>query len=171
MFNNVLSKILLTVCGIALMSAFSGCSLLNLGARVAMVKFAFGCLPEGTYLDTPSGPVALQALQVGDVVLGYGGKPVRILQKHSYLENPQNAQYIRIVCADGSAVSTSGCHRICGVKAHHIQVGDVIDGKRVVAIHPFQGVALSYDILTEDAGYQIDGIPVNSMIGEMQAAL
>ena len=28
----------------------------------------------------------------------------------------------------------------------------------------------SYDLLTEDAGYQIQGIPVNSMIEEMHAA-
>ena len=31
----------------------------------------------------------------------------------------------------------------------------------------YGGVEFSYDLLTEDLGYRIDGIPVNSMIEEM----
>ena len=31
----------------------------------------------------------------------------------------------------------------------------------------YGGVEYSYDLLTEDMGYRIDGIPVNSMIIEM----
>jgi hypothetical protein len=31
------------------------------------------------------------------------------------------------------------------------------------------GVSRSFDLLTDDAGYRIGGIPVNSMIAEMAA--
>ena len=33
-----------------------------------------------------------------------------------------------------------------------------------------RGETHSYDLLTEDAGYRINGVPVNSMIEEMVAA-
>lgn len=167
----ILPTLILLLCGVAFASTFSGCNLIGLGAKVALIKLTFGCLPEGIYLDTPTGPAALQALQVGDTVIGYSGNPVCILQKHTYLEDEQQAKYLRIVWADGSEVSTSGRHRIGGVMARDIQVGDMIAGKVVAATHTFHGVGTSYDFLTEDAGYQINGIPVNSMIGEMQAAV
>lgn len=34
-------------------------------------------------------------------------------------------------------------------------------------IESLGGVSRSFDLLTEDAGYRIAGIPVNSMISEM----
>jgi hypothetical protein len=40
----------------------------------------------------------------------------------------------------------------------------------VAALSTRCGIKRSYDLLTEDEGYRIDGIPVNSMIEEMHAA-
>jgi hypothetical protein len=40
----------------------------------------------------------------------------------------------------------------------------------VACITARTGENKSYDLLTEDAGYQIHGVPVNSMIEEMHAA-
>ena len=37
-------------------------------------------------------------------------------------------------------------------------------------IEVYEGVERSYDILTEDSGYQVGGVPVNSMIEEMYEA-
>jgi len=173
----IFRNLMLCACAIALMVPFSGCRLLNFAsqiagsaAQVALVKLTFGCLPEGTYLDTPEGPVALQALEVGDTVIGFSGRPVRILQKHVYLENHLSSEYIQITWQDGASIRTSGLHRICGIPANTIQTGDTVAGKEVVAIQAFGNIGKSYDFLTEDEGYQINGIPVNSMIAEMQIA-
>ena len=40
----------------------------------------------------------------------------------------------------------------------------------VTEIEVYRGVERSYDILTEDSGYQVGGVPVNSMIEEMYEA-
>ena len=45
-----------------------------------------------------------------------------------------------------------------------------LDGHRVIVIESHRGETHSFDLLTEDSGYQIEGVPVNSMIEEMQAA-
>jgi hypothetical protein len=95
---------------------------------------------------------------------------VRILQKHVYLENHLSSEYIQITWQDGASIRTSGLHRICGIPANTIQTGDTVAGKEVVAIQAFGNIGKSYDFLTEDEGYQINGIPVNSMIAEMQIA-
>ena len=47
--------------------------------------------------------------------------------------------------------------------------GDLVegDGKEIVHIKWYKGVNTSYDLLTEDKGYRISGVPVDSMIPEM----
>jgi hypothetical protein len=55
-------------------------------------------------------------------------------------------------------------HKIKGKRAKDITEG-------VASKEIYGGVKFSYDLLTEDAGYRIDGIPVNSMIEEMATAI
>ena len=57
-------------------------------------------------------------------------------------------------------VDVCDMHRIKGVRAKDIT-------ENVVSKKVYSGVEFSYDLLTEDQGYRIDSIPVNSMIGEM----
>jgi len=38
--------------------------------------------------------------------------------------------------------------------------------ENVISKDVYNGVEFSYDLLTEDAGYRIDSVPVNSMIDE-----
>ena len=151
----------------------SGCGLLGglVGAALpyAGVKMMFACIPERTRVDTPSGPRAIEKLEPGDSVIGFTGKPQRILQKHCYLENPQTV-FLRITFADGAVVQLCKMHRLAGIRAREIQISQTIAGRKVTAVESWQGETRSYDLLTEDAGYQIQGIPVNSMIEEMNAA-
>ena len=66
-----------------------GCGLFNAAAGLAPLaatKMQFACIPEGTRVDTPAGPRAIETLRAGDLVIGFDGETVRILQKHAYAE-------------------------------------------------------------------------------------
>jgi len=56
------------------------------------------------------------------------------------------------------------------VRARTLKAGDVVAGRTVVSVSRHCGEARSCDLLTEDAGYRIGGVPVNSMIEEMHQA-
>jgi hypothetical protein len=129
----------------------------------------FACIPEHTRVDTPAGPRPIEQLEAGDRVIGFSGKPVRILQKHSYMEDPQTV-FFQITFNAGVTVDLCGMHRLDGNRARTIQVGQIIAGREVIRIETRSGETHSFDLLTEDAGYRIQGIPVNSMIEEMQTA-
>ncbi len=167
------AKILCLAMSLLIAGGLSGCRLLNGLVNTALpyagYKIAFACIPEHTPMDTPSGPQPIERLEAGDTVIGFAGKPVRILQKHCYLENPKTI-FLRITFGDGAAVTLCGAHRIAGIRACELQPGQTVAGRKVTAIEARGGATRSYDLLTEDAGYQINGVPVNSMIEEMNAA-
>jgi len=151
----------------------TGCSLIGPLVSAALpyagLKLAFACIPEHTPVDTPTGPRPIETLEAGDTVIGYAGRPVRILQKHSYLENT-NTVFLHITFDDGASVTLCGAHRVAGIRARELQPGQMVAGRKVAAIEARRGETHSYDLLTEDAGYQMNGVPVNSMIEEMNAA-
>jgi hypothetical protein len=143
------------------------CSMLGPVLSLGMVKLQFGCLPEGTCIDTANGPVPVEELQSGDFVTGFSGQPVKISQIHQYAEDPATSRYLMVRFENGTVVSASPRHRICGRPASTLQPGDRCDGVTVTAVESIAGVSRSFDLLTGDAGYRIGGIPVNSMIEEM----
>jgi hypothetical protein len=164
----------LRVMAICLVLFFSvGCSLIGplskLAIPAASAKLMFACLPSSACIDTPSGPRGIEILEPSDSVIGFEGKPVRILQKHSYLEETRT-EFLRITFSDGPSIELCGMHRVAGTRARSIKVGQTIDGRVVSSIRSRFGETRSYDLLTEDAGYRIAGVRVNSMIQEMQAA-
>ena len=154
-------------------ACFCGCSLIGPVVSTALpyagLKLTFACIPEHTLVDTPSGQRPIEGLEAGELVTGFTGKPVLILQKHAYLEN-KDTIFLRITFADSAAVDLCGMHRIAGIHAREIYIGQTIAGRKVTGIESRCGETHSYDLLTEDAGYRIDGVPVNSMIEEMVAA-
>ena len=159
--------------GLLLLTAgLSGCGMIGplVGAAMpfAGAKLAFSCIPEGTRVDSPSGPRAIEKLEAGDAVIGFSGKPVLILQKHSYLENPETV-FLCVTFAGDNTVDLCGMHRLAGIRARDIRVGQTVAGRKVTGIESRRGEMHSYDLLTEDAGYRIQGVPVNSMIEEMNA--
>jgi hypothetical protein len=143
------------------------CNLIGTALGLGLAKLQFGCLPQGTLIDTASGPVKIEALKSGDVITGFYGHPVRITQIHQYQEDPATSRYVTVHFANGSVVSASPRHRIDGTPATDLRVGDHCGSQIVARIETLRGVFRSFDLLTEDPGYRIAGIPVNSMIKEM----
>ena len=145
----------------------SSCGLLGLAASAGMIKLQFGCLPEGTLIDTPEGPTPIESLATGDRVIGYDGSPVVVTQIHQYQEDPEAVRHLVVRFDDGAKIPLSSRHRIAGIPAGDLSAGDPVENRVVTSVSPLGGVRRSFDLLTEDTGYQIGGVPVNSMIEEM----
>ena len=159
-------------CGLVGRTVGAGILTANAAATTAIamapLKLLFACLPEGTEIDTPSGKQAIETLKAGDLVIGYEGSPVKVLQIHGYLEDPENSKFHAITFSNGTTVDLCSMHRIEGLRAKGLVVGTVLpSGLSVVEHRTYEDVERSYDLLTEDAGYRVGGIPVNSLIEEM----
>jgi hypothetical protein len=137
---------------------------------LGIAKIMYACIPEGVEIDTPDGTCAIEELRAGDLVIGFSGEPVRVLQKHSYAEDPLPSRFFRIAFSNGAVVQLCDSHRIAGIRARELSAGVNIGGTSVKTIETYGGVERSYDLLTEDEGYRVQGIPVNSMIEEMHRA-
>lgn len=165
--------LILMPAALVLSAGLTSCNLIaplvNAALPLAGIKFAFSCMPEHVMVDTPTGPKRVGSVTAGDVVTGYGGEPVKVLQKHTYLEQATTSFYV-VTFSDGAEVEVCGMHRIAGVRAKQLKVGDQVAGREVVSVRQHSGEVRSCDLLTEDAGYRIGGVPVNSMIEEMHQA-
>ena len=137
----------------------------QIGGAALATKTAFICVPKGIHIDTVDGSIAIENIKPGDIVVGYDGKPVSVLQKHCYKEDPKNTFYNIKMEHDNKVgtVNVGGWHKVLNVRATDIKEED----PNVINKKEYKGVKFSYDLLTEDAGYRIDGIPVNSMIDEL----
>ena len=133
-------------------------------------KVLFKCIPDGELIDTPEGQVAIEDIRSGDSVIGFSGEPVKVLIKHEYAENPEAERFHRFYLDNGKSFSVCDMHRIEGEHSMHYNVGNSFKGGEVVeAIKIYGGVTRSYDLLTEDIGYRMSGVAVNSMIEELAA--
>jgi len=159
----------------AILFGFTGCRMLGqtlgrllpLAVQLVPIKLMFLCIPEGTPVDTPNGPRPIELIRPGDEVIGYEGRPVRVLQIHGYAEDPAIKRFLHIEFENGATVRLCDMHRIDSIRARRVNPGDRIGGQTVKSIKSFDGVERSFDLLTEDEGYRISGLPVNSMIEEM----
>ena len=133
----------------------------------ATTKAMAMCLPPEAEIDTPNGSVDVADLKTGDEVIGFGGEVTTILQKHEYKEDPKVRRFLEITLDDGKELYLCDMHRIEGKRAQTFSIGDSIGGKVIEAIEWFDGVEISYDFLTSDAGYKMSGVSVNSMIEEL----
>jgi len=149
-----------------------GGQFLQAGATVAAgalgAKSSFLCVPQGVNIDCENIKKPIEQIKVGDMVVGYNGDLVKVLQKHEYLEDPKVERFYKVKFLNTETnktheVDVCDMHRIMGERAMNIT-------KNVVSKEIYSGVNYSYDLLTEDAGYRIDDIPVNSMIEELALA-
>jgi hypothetical protein len=141
-----------------------------LAGKVLGAKATFLCIPEGELIDTPEGQVAIEDIRSGDSVIGFSGEPVKVLIKHEYAENPEAERFHRFYLDNGKDFSVCDMHRIEGERSMDYNVGNSFKGGEVVeAIAVYGGVTRSYDLLTEDIGYRMSGVAVNSMIEELAA--
>lgn len=168
-----LARKFLVFCFLASLSiSLSSCALVNFGINSAIalapLKLLFSCLPEGTTIDTPEGSRPVESLRPGDMIIGFEGRPVKVLQVHGYAEEVTGEEFLEVGFEDGSLVNLCKLHRIDGIRAGKLKVGDMLGRGHVVkSIRAYGGVERSYDLLTEDDGYRVAGVPVNSMISEM----
>jgi len=137
-------------------------TIISAGATIGAKYITKSCLPKGAFVDTPDGKKLIEDINAGDVVIGYYGKPVVVMQKHCYKENPKNIFYnVKIDYENKTrSFSIGAWHRIIGTLTTDIK-------ENVVSKEKYTGVEFSYDLLTEDLGYRMDGVPVNSMIEEL----
>ena len=145
----------------------NSCGLFNTAVSAGLIKLQFGCLAEGTRIDTPDGPVPVEQLRTGDRVIGYDGAAVTVRQIHQYQEAPAASRHLSVSFSKRTEIQLSPRHRICGIPAGSLQPGDELDGQVVSGVRPLSGVSRSFDLLTDDRGYRIHGVPVNSMIEEL----
>jgi hypothetical protein len=142
-----------------------------LAGKAFAAKTAFLCIPEGEFVDTPDGPRKIETLRAGDEVVGFDGQFTVVVQKHEYHENPLVKRFHRFTFKDGSQLAVCDMHRVQGVRSMEYGVGGMMGGKEIAKVEVFGGVKRSYDLLTLDDGYQMSGVPVNSMIEELADAI
>ena len=133
---------------------------------VIVAKIMFSCMPGDQCIDTPSGPKAVKDLKGGDAVIGYNGEEAFIMQACSWSQDPTRT-FLTITREDGSAFTVCDNHKILGIPAMEWTEGSDMGGSRIKSITASNGLLTSYDILTNQGGYRIAGVPVNSMIPEI----
>lgn len=149
---------------------FAG-SVMGGAGNAGSLKKLFGCIPEGERIDTPTGPKKIEEIHTGDTVTGYDGRNVTVVMKHEYAEDPTRVRFYRFTFEGGASLAVSDRHRIGGVMAMDRSAGERVVGLHLIrTVKKFGGVKRSYDLLTDDNGYCMGGVPVNSMIEEMTAA-
>ena len=124
------------------------------------------CMPGDQCIDTPNGPKAVKELKGGDAVIGYNGEVAYIAQACSWNQDPLRV-FLKITREDGSSFTVCDDHKVMGIPAMEWVEGVELAGSRITAIEKITGLLTSYDILTNQGGYRINGIPVNSMIPEI----
>ena len=124
------------------------------------------CMPGDQCIDTPTGPKAIKDLKGGDSVIGYDGEVAFIAQACSWNQNPLRT-FLTITREDGSSFTVCDDHKIMGIPAMEWVEGAELAGSLIKSIEESTGLLTSYDILTNQGGYRINGIPVNSMIPEI----
>ena len=129
------------------------------------------CLSVGTPIDTPDGPIAVEALRLGDPVwtLDPSGRRVAgIVIALGSTPAPAGHQVVRLRLEDGRTVVASPGHplqdgRIVG----ELRIGDLVDGSRVEAadLVPYAGDD-TYDLVASGptGAYFAGGIPLGSTL-------
>ena len=117
------------------------------------------CVPKGIHIDSVDGSVPIEDIKVGDMVIGWNGKPVPVLQKCEYLEDSTVKKYYKIEFNNGAVVNVDAMHKIKGVRAKDIT--ENVKNKEI-----YSGVKISYDLITLDGGYRMNGMQINSMVLE-----
>lgn len=129
------------------------------------------CLARGTLIDTPSGPVAIEDLRVGDLVWtldGNGGRVAQPLIRIGSVPVPVSHHVVHLVLDDGRDVWVSPGHPTGdGRSIGMLRVGDVLDGAVVVSVErvAYDGGA-TFDILPDGPSgtYWANGVLLGSTL-------
>ncbi len=129
------------------------------------------CLARGTTIDTPSGPVAVENLRVGDPVWTLGSDGRRVAQPLVRIGStpvPASHQVVHLVLDDGRAVFASPGHPTAdGRQVGDLRAGDQLDGAAVLsAALAIYGGGSTFDILPASTSglYWANGILLASTL-------
>jgi len=129
------------------------------------------CLSVGTRIDTPDGPIAVEAMRLGDPVWTVDAAGRRVAGTVIALGStpaPAGHQVIRLLLDDGRSVTASPGHPLPdGRRLGDLRTGDGVDGSRVVAadLVPYAGDE-TYDLIASGPTgvYFAGGIPLGSTL-------
>lgn len=129
------------------------------------------CLARGTAIDTPLGPVAVEALRVGDPVWtldGGGERVVGVVAALGSMAAPAGHHVIRLLLADGRSLLASPGHPLAdGRRLGDLRAGDTVDGSTVAAadLVPYAGDR-TFDLLASDptGAYSAGGVWLGSTL-------
>jgi hypothetical protein len=129
------------------------------------------CLAFGTQIDTPLGPVAVEALLPGDIVWTVDANGARVaapLLRTTRTLVPATHRVVHLLLDDGRELWASPGHPTAdGRVLGDLSLGDALDGGRIVRIEsvPYSGAA-TYDLLPAGAtgAYWADGILLGSTL-------
>jgi hypothetical protein len=129
------------------------------------------CLARGTLIDTPTGPIAVEALRLGDPIWTLDASGRRVAGTVIALGSttaPADHHVIRLTLADGRSVTASPGHPLAdGRTLGELAIGDEVDGSPVVELTllPYSG-GETFDLVASGATgiYLSDGIPLGSTL-------
>lgn len=129
------------------------------------------CLSKGTLIDTPGGPVAVDRLRIGDSIWTLDSDGRRVAGTVIALGSthaPAGHHVIRLELADGRSVTASPGHPLIdGRSLGSLQIGNVVDGSRVVSLdsQPYSA-GETFDLVASGAtgAYLAGGIPLGSTL-------
>lgn len=129
------------------------------------------CLARGSLIDTPLGPVAVDALRVGDPVWTIDATGARIAARVLAIGStiaPPDHRVIRMVLADGRSVTASPGHPLPdGRTIGDLAKGDLVDGSAVASATSLPyGDRETFDIVVSGPTgiYLAGGIPLASTL-------
>jgi Hint domain len=129
------------------------------------------CLAEGTPIDTPAGPVAVERLGLGDAVWTLDREGRRVVGTVIALGSaaaPAEHVVVRLTLQDGRSLAASPGHPVAGGRlVGDLRIGDELGGSRVVGSERIRyGGSQTYDIAVSGATglYLAGGIPLGSTL-------
>lgn len=109
------------------------------------------CLAEGTIIDTPVGPIAVQDLKTGTLVWTLDSGGHRVAQPVLETETtavPDSFLIVRLVLADGRSLEASPGHPTPdGRPVGELRPGDTLDGSTIISAQLVNYQGRTYDIL------------------------
>ena len=157
--------------GFSIMGTIDGGGSIDIQQRDPSFPACPICLSENTLIDTPQGTIAVQDLQVGDLVWTMSATGERLpaaILKTVRVAVPANHQIVHVILNDGRELWASPGHPTTdGQRLGDLKTGDLLDGARVTFLEhlPYEGSA-TYDILPSGSTgyYWANGILVGSTL-------